>query len=117
MHLPTRDVIVKHLHRLRFGFQHAFATRHTWPPLSEDEVRLLERVAAAIVSRGMAAPAVVFLDSLGPMNFLGSQALHFLAPLIDLACDAREVELVAKLLERRDTVTRLVALIEAKSSQ
>jgi hypothetical protein len=117
MHPPTRDVIAKHLHRLRHGLRHAFATDASLPPLSETEVALLERVAAAVVARGMAAPAVVFLESLGPMNFLGSQALHVLTPLIDLACDAREVEQIARLLERRDTVARLVTIIEAQSSQ
>jgi hypothetical protein len=96
---------------------HAFTTQPSLPPLSQEETQLMERVAEAIVRRGMAAPAMMFLDSLGPMNFLGSQALHVLTPLIDLAFDAREVEQVARLLERRDTVARLVAMIEAKSSR
>jgi len=76
----------------------------------------MERMAAAIVTRGMAAPATVFLESMGPMNFLGSQALHFFTPIIDLVFNAKEVEQVARLLERRDTVTRLIAVIEAKSA-
>ncbi len=63
----------------------------------------------------MAAPATVFLESVGPMNFLGSQALHFLTPILDLACKTSEIEHVAHLLERRDTVPRLIVLIEAKS--
>jgi len=77
----------------------------------------MERAAAAIVKRGMAAPATVFLESMGPMNFLGSQALHFLTPIIEFAFNAREVEQVARLLERRDTITRLITLIEAKSAR
>lgn len=76
----------------------------------------MERVADAIVKRGMAAPATVFLESMGPMNFLGSQALHFLTPIIEFAFNAKEVEQVAKLLERRDTISRLIGLIETKSS-
>jgi hypothetical protein len=76
----------------------------------------MERIAEALVRRGMAAPATVFLESLGPMNFLGSQALHFIAPIIDCAFDAQEIERVARLLERRDTIPRLIAIIEAKSS-
>jgi hypothetical protein len=56
------------------------------------------------------------LESMGPMNFLGSQALHFLKPIIDCAFQAKEVEQVARLLERRDTITRLIAIIEAKSA-
>jgi hypothetical protein len=47
------------------------------------------------------------------MNFLGSQALHALTPILSLACDAREVEIAARLLERRDAIARLVAMIEA----
>jgi hypothetical protein len=76
----------------------------------------MERIAEALVRRSMAAPATVFLESLGPMNFLGSQALHFIAPIIDCAFDAKEIERVARLLEHRDTIPRLIAIIEAKSS-
>ena len=76
----------------------------------------MERIADVLVRRGMAAPATVFLESMGPMNFLGSQALHFLAPIIDCAFEAKEVEQVARLLERRETSARLIAIIEARSS-
>ncbi|WP_146216199.1 hypothetical protein [Nitrospira lenta] len=77
---------------------------------------LLQRIADAVVQRRMAAPAVVFLESLGPMSFLGSQAMHFFAPIIELAFSAHEVSQVAALLERRDTTVRLVALIEVAST-
>ena len=76
----------------------------------------MERMAEAIVKRGMAAPATVFLESMGPMSFLGSQALHFFTPIIDFVFNAREVEQVARLLERRESAARLIALIEAKSA-
>ena len=72
--------------------------------------------AEVIVKRGMAAPATMFLESMGPMNFLGSQALHFITPIIECAFNAKEVEQIARLLERRDTVSRLIAIIEAKSA-
>lgn len=77
---------------------------------------LLERLASTIIDRRMAMPALLFLESMGPMNFLGSQVLHFLAPLLNLACRAAEFDRAARLLERRDTIPRLIALIEAKSS-
>jgi hypothetical protein len=117
MHPSTRETIGKKLNRLRAGLHHAFAAHTDPPPLSSEDAALLDRVADAIVARRMAAPAVVFLESLGPMNFLGSQALHFFTPIIDLAFQAREVRHVARLLERRDTVTRLIALIEARSAR
>ena len=81
-----------------------------------EDLALLERVADAVVKRGMTAPATVFLESLGPMNFLGSQALYFLTPIVEWAFNAREVEQVARLLERRDTISRLIAIIDTKSA-
>ena len=112
----SREHLTKRLLDLKAGWQHAFATESTAESLAVEDVALMERMAAAIVTRGMAAPATVFLESMGPMNFLGSQALHFFTPIIDLVFNAKEVEQVARLLERRDTVTRLIAVIEAKSA-
>ncbi|QPD04661.1 MAG: hypothetical protein Nkreftii_002435 [Candidatus Nitrospira kreftii] len=104
------------LAKVRAGLRHAFAVQPEDQSLSIEDVQLLERIAETIVKRGMAAPATIFLESMGPMNFLGSQALHFMTPIIDCACNVKEVEQVARLLERRDTVTRLIAIIEAKSA-
>ena len=107
---------VEKLAGLRAGLRHAFAVQPESQPLTIEDVQLLERIAETIVTRGMTAPATMFLESMGPMNFLGSQALHFLTPIIDCAFNVKEVEQVARLLERRDTITRLITLIEAKSA-
>lgn len=104
------------LAKVRAGLRHAFAVQPETEPLSIEDVQLMERIAEMVVKRGMAAPATMFLESMGPMNFLGSQVLHFLTPIIECVCNAKEVEQVARLLERRDTVTRLIAIIEAKSA-
>lgn len=104
------------LAQLRAGLRHAFALQPEDQPLAIEDVQLLERIADVIVNRRMAAPAMMFLESMGPMNFLGSQALHFLTPILDCAFNTKEVEQVARLLERRDTVTRLIAIIETKSA-
>ncbi len=113
----SRESIVQTLGKFRDGFRHAFAVRREQNDFTSEDVALLERVAEAVVKRGMAAPATAFLESLGPMNFLGSQALHFLTPILEFAFNAREVEQVAHLLERRDTIARLITLIEAKSAR
>lgn len=113
----SKGLLSKKLDELRIGLQHAFASQTAVQPISVEDMALMERVADAVVKRGMAAPATVFLESMGPMNFLGSQALHFFAPILDCAFDAREVEQAARLLERRDSIARLIAVIEAKSAQ
>ncbi len=103
------------LQGIRAGLAHAFAVPSDQGALAPEDLALLERVADTIHRRGMAAPAVMFLESMAPMNFLGSQALHFMNPIIELAFSADEVEQVARLLERRETISRLITLIEAKS--
>jgi hypothetical protein len=115
MPLPSKVRMVEKLAQLQAGFRHAFAVRPESQPLSIDDVELMERVADVIVKRGMAAPATVFLESMGPMNFLGSQALHFFTPIIECAFNVKEVEQVARLLERRNSIPKLIAIIEAKS--
>ena len=111
-----KDHLTKRLRDLRTGLRHAFSTHSDSQPLSTDDVALMERIADVLVRRGMSAPATVFLESIGPMSFLGSQALHFLTPIIDCAFNAKEVEQVARLLERRETIPQLIAVIEARSS-
>ena len=111
---PPKGFLSQKLSGLRSKLHGAFATAPA-EPLTSADIALLERAADAIVRRGMATPAVLFLESVGPMNFLGSQALHFLTPILDVVFPQRDVERVACLLERRDTLARLVALIEARA--
>ena len=112
----TKASLTEKWEQVRAGLSHAFSTRSEVETFTIEDLALLQRIADAVVQRRMAAPAVVFLESLGPMNFLGSQALHFFAPIIELAFSAQEVSQVAALLERRDTTVRLIALIEAASA-
>lgn len=116
MPLPSKVRVAEKLAQLQAGFRRAFAVRPESQPPAIEDVELMERVADVIVKRGMAAPATVFLESMGPMNFLGSQALHFFTPIIECAFNVKEVEQVARLLERRETIPRLIAIIEAKSA-
>jgi len=101
---------------LRQALSHAFALRAEQQAFTTDDLALLERIAEVIVARRMAAPATLFLESLGPMNFLGSQALHFLAPIVECVFSSSELAQVARLLEQRDSLQRLTALIEAKAT-
>jgi len=78
--------------RLRGGLAHAFAMGPGEGGVTVEERALLEKVARLIVKRDMAAPAVLFLESVGPLGFLGSQLLHALTPLLDLICSQAELE-------------------------
>ncbi|MGH7962551.1 MAG: hypothetical protein ACRERD_12115 [Candidatus Binatia bacterium] len=101
--------------RLRQEFAHAFALAPTETDFTPEETALLEKIAGLIVRRGMAVPALLFLESVGPLNFLGSQVLHGLRPFLELVCDATEMERLASLLERRDSIPRLITLIQGQA--
>lgn len=111
----SKENLAQRLNGIRAHLRHAFAIVPEGQPLSVEDIALLERVADVVIMRGMAAPATVFLESVGPMNFLGSQALHFLTPILEVVFPARDIERVALLLERRDTLPRLAAIIESRS--
>lgn len=103
--------------RVREGLCHAFAVSKEAEAYSEEDQVLLQRLVEAVVARRMAAPSLVFLESLGPMAFLGSQVLHMLAPIVEMVFEAKDMARLAVLLERREAVPRLIAMIEAASSE
>lgn len=80
--------------------------------LSAEDEALLDRIATAVGRWGMAVPAVFLLESSKPLSFVGSQFLHFLSPIVHAVLDARELDRLAVMLERRDTVERLITRIE-----
>lgn len=99
------------------SFRHAFSTKTETNPLASEELALLDHIATKVVSRHMETPMILLLESVGPMNFLGSQALHVLSPLIDLLGENRDTTRIAEILERRDSIQQLITLIEKKSGK
>lgn len=81
---------------------------------SEEETVLLNKVADAVVRKRLTAPAVMFLESVRPLNFLGSQVMVFLQPIVALAISTKDMELLARILERRKSIPFLIELIEKK---
>ncbi len=77
---------------------------------------MLDELADAICRRELAAPAIFLLESVRPLNFIGSQFLHALGPLAGLFVDGRRVEMLAGALEDRETIGRLVAKIESRGA-
>lgn len=98
--------------RLRAGLRHAFAVDGPLGPLSEADREMLARLALAIARRRMVAPAVIFLESLRPLSYVGSQAMLFLRPFLTPLFNAASYDRLAEILERREGIEELVKAIE-----
>ncbi len=85
-------------------------------PTPEDEERVLEKLATKTVERGMTVPAILFLESIKPLNFIGSQAMVFFEPVIQTVFNFRDYETLRVALEKRDTVEKLITKIEAQDA-
>ncbi len=59
----SKDHLTNRLRQLSNGVRHAFATEPATSVLRTDDVEFLERIADALVKRGMGVPAAMFLES------------------------------------------------------
>jgi len=78
----------------------------------EERDAILERIAQGIVQRGMAAPAVLFLELNKPLSFVASQSLIVLTPFLAPFVGIENVHRYSRLLERRENVELLIERIE-----
>ncbi len=84
--------------------KHAFAIEPEYDSAVRGLPDLLEKLAAAVVKRGMETPAIIVLESMVPLSFLGSQAMLAAWPLVRMASDGADYREVAEALEDRKTV-------------
>ena len=81
--------------------------------ISEQEaIERIEKIAKFLVERNMAAPAIMGIESVKPLNFLGSQVMYFIAPFAELIFNAKEYQQFAALIERDEYVELLLKRIE-----
>ncbi|MGH7200971.1 MAG: hypothetical protein ACREJB_10235 [Planctomycetaceae bacterium] len=93
--------------------KHAFAVDPPGPIEPTDEQRpVVEAVCRQIARRHLATPALAFLAMSRPLNYLGSQALHFFAPFISAVTDAEGHKHFAAFLEKRGSIDYLCRRIE-----
>ena len=99
------------------GFKHAFAVDSPEERLSAEEAALLEKIGRFIVRRGMGTPAVMLLETARPLNYLGSQAMAMLRPLLTTFLSAQEYDRVTAILDKRGSLECLARIIESADDQ
>ncbi|MFN0198259.1 MAG: hypothetical protein ACKVT0_16045 [Planctomycetaceae bacterium] len=99
-------------------WQKAFAIgpAQSWTP-SREEQELVDRFASWVVRRRMTGPALLCLEMSRPLNYVGSQSLHFLKPFLSPFCDTKSCENLAKLLDNRASVEFISRRLEQLETQ
>ena len=87
------------------------------PPLAAEDLGLLERVAARVVELRLEVPAILTLESLRPLSFVAGQTMVFFQPLVEALLRFGDYRRFAALLERRDALDALTALIERRAGE
>jgi len=71
-----------------------------------------EKVAGFIRRHGLVTPAVLWLESLQPMAFVGSQFMHILSPTVKGFLPESHWDAMASLMENRQGMNYLLTRIE-----
>lgn len=84
--------------------------------LTEEERAFLDKLADAISTRRLTPAAIFFLESVKPLNYVASQMLVFLRPMIQIVwSDPQKYDQVVALLERRGSIELLLRRLEARA--
>ncbi|MEA2076420.1 MAG: hypothetical protein U9O95_00190 [Candidatus Marinimicrobia bacterium] len=77
------------------------------------EQEMIDKIAGKIVSRRLSVPAVLFMEVLKPLNFIGAQTLNFFGPIIEsLMKPENRYYDFTEFLEKRENIERILQRIE-----
>jgi hypothetical protein len=79
-------------------------------PAEEDAV--MDKVARKVIQWRMAVPAILFLESVKPLNYIGAQAMVFFEPIVQTLFNFRDYDTFRLAMERRENIENLLQKIE-----
>src|SRR5437867_10334765 len=98
-------------------FKQAFAiSKPGSVPLTPHQEEIIDRLAVKVVEWRMSVPAVLFLESVKPLNYIGSQVLVFFAPIANSLFTVKDYDELVALMEERGNIERLLKRIEEKEA-
>ncbi len=99
---------------IRREFKHAFSlgTSHENRALNEQELALILKLVAVIKRRKLTVPAAMFLECAQPLNYIGSQMMVFIRPLLTFFFTPAEYDLFQGILEKREGIKKIIEELE-----
>lgn len=87
------------------------------PAIPAEEDAVLEKIARKVVQWRMAMPAILFLESVKPLNYIGAQAMVFFEPIVQTIFNFRDYDVFRLAMERRENVENLLQKIEKHDAE
>ena len=90
---------------MKDSIKHAFALgeKENFTP-NEKQILIVDKVCREVVKRHLAMPAILLLETLRPLNYIGSQVMHFFQPIISSVLSVDGYTDFTELLEQRGSV-------------
>ena len=85
--------------------------------VTDEQAAVVDRLARFIIRFGLTVPAIISLESVRPLSFVGSQFMHVLTPSITAILTGTDWDALARLLERRGGIDYCIERIEALSQE
>jgi hypothetical protein len=86
------------------------------PLPAEERERLLDKLAKAVVGRGLETPAILALEMHKPLAFLGAQTLIVATPMLGPLLGLERMQTLSRLLNEPGSVDALVRRIDEVSA-
>ena len=87
------------------------------PEVAQEDVALLDRLAARLVELRLETPAILALESARPLSFVAGQAMLFLEPIVLSLFRLPDYRRFAAMVERRECLAVLVDRIEVRAAE
>lgn len=98
----------------QMSFKDAFALHPEGdkPKLTDKQSQLLDKLAQKVVGYKMTVPAIMFLETVKPLSYVGSQMMVFFEPMVKAAFNMGEYDDIRLMMEDRRNVEELLLRIE-----
>ncbi len=95
--------------------KHAFSVDPPGPAEPTNaQAQAIDRVVDEIIRRGLTAPTLMALEMSRPLNFIGSQAMHFFTPFVSVFANTEGYRHFAQFLEHRGSISFICDTIEER---
>ena len=101
--------------KFKESLERAFKVSDGKDELVPEDYALLDKVVEFLVKRKMVLPAIMFLETVHPLNFIASSTMTFFGPILAPLLKKFEYDKLENLLQKRCTIQVLIEKLNAVS--